>query len=82
MTSDVHFVQGGDEPILAGAGAGTLSCACGNTLVSGYDQQRVLGIGLQCARCGAVTVTPPLPAGITPPSATIVAELRADERVP
>jgi hypothetical protein len=81
LTSDVHFVQGGDEPILVGAGTGTLACACGNTLISGYDQQRVLGIGLQCARCGAVTITPQFQAGITPPTATIVAEPSAQPRL-
>lgn len=81
MSVEVHFVQGGDEPILAGAGSATLSCPCGYALVTGYDPERVLGIGLQCARCGTVTTTPPLPAGETPPSAAIVAEPSVEPRM-
>lgn len=77
---DVHFVQGGDEPVLAGAGGGTLSCACGHTLVSGYDAGRVLGIGIQCARCGTVTTTLPMAEGALPPSSALVATPSAEPR--
>jgi hypothetical protein len=81
MMSDVHFVQGGDEPILAGVGSKTLACQCGNTLITGYGPDRVLGVGLQCSRCGTVTTTAPLPEGAIPPSAAIVAEPSPEPRM-
>jgi hypothetical protein len=81
VTADVHFVQGGDEPVLAGAGTGTLSCACGNTLVTGYDPGFILGIGIQCARCATVTTTQQLPGRTMLPSAVIMAEPSATPRI-
>jgi hypothetical protein len=80
VTADVHFVQGGDEPILAGIGGGTLSCACGHTLVTGYGADRVLGIGIQCARCATVTTTSPLAEGALPPTAVLIATPSAEPR--
>jgi hypothetical protein len=80
VTADVHFVQGGDEPVLTGVGGGTLACVCGHTLVAGYDAGRVLGIGIQCARCDAVTSTPPLAEGAPSPSAVLIAAPSAEPR--
>ncbi|HEY0182704.1 MAG TPA: hypothetical protein VGC09_07835 [Rhodopila sp.] len=74
MTADVHFVQGGEAPVLIGAGDGTLSCVCGNTLIEGFQANRFLGVGIQCGRCGTVTATPPLQAGKMPPPGLIIAE--------
>jgi hypothetical protein len=73
VTPDIHFVQGGDEPVLAGVGSGTLSCPCGHALIAGYDAGRVLGIGIQCARCGTVTTTPPMAEGALPPPSVLIA---------
>ena len=80
MSADVHFVQGGDEPVLAGAGTGTLSCLCGNTLVTGYDPGFIIAVGIQCARCSAVTTTQPLPDRAMLPSAVIMADPSATPR--
>ena len=80
MTADVHFVQGGDEPVLAGVGSGTLSCSCGHTLAVGYDADRVLGVGIQCARCGTVTTTLPMAEGALPPSAVLIAPPSTEPR--
>jgi hypothetical protein len=80
VTAEIHFVQGGEAPILIGAGTGTLACTCGNTLATGYDPDRVLGIGIQCARCGTVTATAPLPEGIMPTASAIIAEPSPEPR--
>ena len=80
MTADVHFVQGGDEPMLAGAGSDVLSCPCGNALIAGFRPAQFLGIGIQCARCGAVTTTAPLLAGKMLPAALITAEPSTEPR--
>jgi hypothetical protein len=73
VTADTHFVQAGDGPILIGAGSGTLACTCGHTLVQGFDAARFLAIGIQCARCGTLTATAPLPEGGVPPPSAIIA---------
>jgi hypothetical protein len=80
VTVDIHFVQGGEAPVLAGPGSETLSCACGQTLISGYNSRNFLGVGLQCGRCGVVTTTPGMEAGRIPPSAVIMAEPSATPR--
>jgi hypothetical protein len=80
VKADIHFVQGGDEPVLTGVGSGTLSCACGHALIAGYDAQRVLGVGLQCARCGAITTTPSLPEGTMPPTSAVIASPSTEPR--
>ena len=49
--------------MLAGTGTGTLGCQCGNTLIADYDPAKVLGIGVRCAKCGAVTTTAGLAEG-------------------
>lgn len=73
MTVETHFVQAGDGPVLVGSGARTLDCACGNTLIKGFDPARFLALGIQCGRCGAVTETDPLPEGDLPPRSAIIA---------
>ena len=73
MDVETHFVQAGDGPILIGSAAGTLSCACGNLLVQGYEPARFLAVGIQCAKCGTVTATPPLADGILPPRSALIA---------
>jgi hypothetical protein len=73
MTTETHFVQGGDEPVLIGSGAGTLSCKCGSTLITGFSPERFLAIGIQCARCATVTTTEGLPEGELPPRSAIIA---------
>jgi hypothetical protein len=78
---EVHFVQGGDVPVLGGAGDGTLPCACGNILIEGFQPTQFLGVGIQCARCGAVTTTPPLPDGRMLPPFVITAQPSAEPRV-
>jgi hypothetical protein len=81
VTADVHFVQGGDAPALIGVGEETLTCECGNVLIEGFQAAQFLGLGIQCARCGAVTATAPLPEGKMPPAGLSVAELSAEPRV-
>jgi hypothetical protein len=81
MTADVHFVQGGDGPVLIGAGDGMLACACGNVLIEGFDPARVLAIGIQCVQCSAVTTTEPLPEGRLPPRSAMVAAPWAEPRM-
>jgi hypothetical protein len=81
VTADVHFVQGSDQPVLNGTGAGTLPCPCGNTLITGYDPLLTLGISIRCARCEVVTTTPPLPDGAMPPSAVLVVSPSAQPRI-
>ena len=80
MTADVHFVQAQDAPILIGSGDGTLSCACGSTLIEGFRPAQFLGVGLRCGRCGAVTATAALPDGDMLPRALITAEPVAQPR--
>lgn len=72
MTGEIHLIQGGDLPVLACAGRDTLSCRCGQMLVTGYDPAQLLRVGIQCAACGAVTVTPSLPEGRLPPPAVSI----------
>ena len=80
MAADVHFVQGQDAPILIGSGDGTLPCACGAVLIEGFRPAQFLGVGIQCARCGAVTTTAALPDGDMLPRALITAEPTAQPR--
>jgi hypothetical protein len=80
LTTEVHFVQAGDSPILQGSGTDVLSCACGNHLIEGYRTAQFLAIGIQCGRCGAVTATQSLPANELPPSGVIVAEPSQEPR--
>ena len=81
MPADIHFVQGGDQPVMAGSDSGTLSCACGNRLIAGYDPELFLGVGIRCARCGAVTSTRPMAEGSALPLAAIVAEPSVEPRL-
>ena len=74
MAAEIHFVQGGDSPVLIGAGSETLTCACGNALIAGYDPLRFLGVAIQCGGCAAVTTTLALPDGQTRPAQVIIAE--------
>jgi hypothetical protein len=78
--TETHFVQACDGPVFIGSGTGTLACPCGQTLIEGYDPPRFLAIGLQCGRCAAVTATPGLPQGTSPPFAVVVAEPIAEPR--
>ena len=73
MSEAVHFVQGGDGPVLIGSGAGTLDCSCGQTLIHGFRPSRFLALGIRCGQCGTVTGTAPLPEGELPPRSAIVA---------
>lgn len=73
MTIETHFVQAGDGPVLAGSGVRTLDCACGNTLIKGFDPNRFLAIGIQCGQCGAVTETEGLADSDLPPRSAIIA---------
>lgn len=80
VPAEIHFVQDGAAPVLVGGGNGVLSCPCGNGLVGAFDPGQFLGIGIQCARCHAVTTTPPLPEGKMPPPNAVVAELSLEPR--
>jgi hypothetical protein len=80
VTVQTHFVQAGDGPVLIGSASGTLACACGHTLVQGFEPAGFLAIGIQCARCGTVTATPPLPEGDLPPRSAIIAAPSAEPR--
>lgn len=63
-----HLVQVGDAPVIIGTGADDLPCACGGSvLVRGHGPGMLLGISIQCARCGQVTTTPGLPENAVPP---------------
>jgi hypothetical protein len=64
-----HFMQIGDTPVFIGTGAGDLVCACGaSVLVRGHRPAALLGIAIECAKCGAITTTPGLPDGVAPPA--------------
>jgi hypothetical protein len=80
VTAETHFVQAGDGPVLIGAGADTLACACGQVLIQGFDSQRFLAIGLRCRRCGTLTTTERLPERELPPRSAIVATPSAEPR--
>jgi hypothetical protein len=73
VTVETHFVQGGDGPVLIGAGTATLTCSCGRTLIQGYAPAQFLAIGVQCGACQRVTMTPDLPAGVLPPDSVLIA---------
>ncbi len=63
------LIQGCDAPILriVDGGDNTLLCAeCdGSVLVEGYRPECLVGIWLQCNKCGHITSTPSLPPGET-----------------
>lgn len=80
MTAEANFVQACEGPVFTGAGDGTLSCACGEVLIAGYDPDRFLGVAIRCGQCADVTTTPPLAAGRSPPSAVVIAETVAEPR--
>lgn len=81
MTAEVHFVQGGEAPALVGAGQGILSCPCGKVLIEGFQADQFLALGLQCGRCGTVTITDPLPEATMPPPGLSTAEVSAEPRM-
>ncbi|HYZ22810.1 MAG TPA: hypothetical protein VE690_11700, partial [Rhodopila sp.] len=78
---ETHFIQRCDGPVFTGPGSGTLCCACGRELIAGYDPARFRGVAIECAGCGAVTMTPGLPEGEPPPRAVIVAKPVAEPRM-
>ena len=80
MTAELNFVQGCEGPVFIGPGSGTLTCACGQGLIEGYDPARFLGVSFRCGRCAEVTTTPGLPPGSNPPSAVVIAEAVAEPR--
>lgn len=63
------LLQGSEAPILriVDGGDNTLLCAgCeSSVLVKGYKPECLVGIGLQCIKCGHITWTPSLPPGET-----------------
>jgi hypothetical protein len=63
VTAEVHFVQGGETPVLVGAGNGTLACTCGSVLIERFQAEQFLCVGIRCGRCGTVTATAALPEG-------------------
>ncbi len=70
-----HFRQLGEAPVFVGGGADDLLCRCaGSTLVRGNRPGALLAIGIECAACGAVTVTPGLPKGQELPQGVRVVE--------
>lgn len=75
-----HFIQQGDGPVCIGDGPDTLSCDCGRVLIQGYVPARFLALSLQCGGCGAVTRTPPLAEGASPPAAMIFAAEAGEAR--
>jgi hypothetical protein len=81
VAEGVHFRQGGDAPALVGAGDGTLACGCGHVLIEAFHPAQFLGVGIQCARCGAVTTTDILPAGKMPPDGLSTAEPSTEPRL-
>lgn len=67
-TLSPHFVQIGDTPVFIGTGANDLVCSCGaSVLVRGHRPAALLGIDIECAKCGAMTATPGLPEGLVLP---------------
>lgn len=81
MTAEPDFVQACEGPVFIGSGAGTLACACGQTLIGGYDPAAFLGVSIRCGHCAAVTTTPGLAPGGNPPSAVVIAEPVAEPRI-
>lgn len=69
-----HFVQVGNAAVFVGTGASALTCACGQTLIEGYDQPRYRAVAIRCGACREITETPGLPAGRTMPAPILAAE--------
>lgn len=80
MTEKIHFVPLIESPVLSGVGDETLFCDCGAPLIGRYQPVQFLAVGIQCARCGAVTTTPSLADGAMPPGSLIVAEPSLEPR--
>lgn len=78
MAQPPHFIQIGEDPAIIGEGVGDLLCNCGQVLVKGFAPANLLAIDVLCTRCGAVTTTPELPSGTSPPSAVIVVDRREE----
>jgi hypothetical protein len=77
-----HFIQVGERPALIGNGPDDLLCGCGRSvLVKGYLPANLLAIDIRCGHCNAVTTTPGLPDGASPPFAVIPVR-RTEEPLP
>ena len=77
-TAKPHFVQPENAAVFIGTGASALTCACGQTLIEGYEQPRYVAVAFQCGACGSITETPGLPAGRTIPTPAVIAEEAAE----
>jgi len=81
VTGLPHFIQRGDEPVVIGSDPGDIICACGSSVLARYcSASNLLGVGIRCGRCGAVTLMPPLPEGAFPPVGVLVAERQDQPR--
>jgi hypothetical protein len=70
-----HYTQIGNSPAIVGAGSGSFTCACGQSvLIEGFDPRNFLGIAIRCAVCGNVSETAGLPDGAQPPPNVILVE--------
>ena len=75
MGTAPHFRQLGVAPVFVGDGADDLLCHCaGSTLVRGNRPGALLAIAIECAACGAITITPGLPPDQVLPTGVRVVE--------
>jgi hypothetical protein len=81
VEAEAHFIQRCEGPVFVGSGHDSLACGCGRILIAGYSPDRFLAVGIVCGGCGAVTVTPGLPAESGPPFAAVIAEPVAEPRM-
>ena len=74
-----HYVQQSGAPAITATGFGLFACDCGHSLlIAGYEARNFLGIAIQCAACGKVSQTPPLPDGALPPNSATIVERGAE----
>lgn len=65
------LLQGSEHPIFRGEGNEPFSCkSCGHVLVEGHEPRKLIGVDIECAKCGAISTTQlwderePLPASL------------------
>ncbi len=71
MNARPVLLQGSERPIFRGEGNEPFSCrSCGHVLVEGYEPRKLIGVDIECAKCGAISTTQlwderePLPASL------------------
>lgn len=71
------LVQGSERPIFRCEGSEPFACKfCGHLLIEGYEPRKLIGVDIECMKCGAISTTQlwdelePLPASLVTIGAT------------